>query len=421
MMLANRPTLLNLRNNRLAAEILFQCVKFNYERGEPITLKELVEECIKSGYKKQGSVKTTAAKLKRQRYFEEDTNYYRPLAVVSNPRTAKLAMEIDEAGDQKVDEIQFLQQAGKEYAWRDGDTPNKHLEFLINQGYCEKREGGLVQTTRDSRFGMELNLIERVAKLDSGGNFGVEWKDLMPQAAKLLERENPASPNIKNLLRHVDATLVGAGVFRSDWWIEIRYDRGRLSSNGMIRENLRWTYTLTNTSGSPTKHNLTLMSAPHLQKHTGVPSFYELVGSSAQDLLSGAASKTGVFANRGSEIELGPLKSRTLVMSYSQDWAVSPQYPTIHNCFSPKETAFGRTLLTIDAPYAEKVGVLFKNSELSPAVSSPDTYVFTIDEPILQGQVLEVLVTFQPASLTTVGKVDKNKGKHTPVRHRTTK
>lgn len=405
----DRPTLLNLQDNRLAAEILFQCAKFIYERGKPITLNELVEECIKSGHTKRGSIKATAARLKNKNgYFKEGTNYYRPGAVISNPRTAKLAMEIDEADEHRVDEVQFLQRTRTEYVWINGDAPNKHIEFLVNQGYCEKRDDGSVQTTHGSRFGMEVTLIERIAKLDSDGNFDVELKDLMPQAANLLGIENPFFPKTKELLKHIDANLVSSGVFRSEWTIDIRYDAGRLLSDGIIRESQDWTYKLTNTSKSPTKHNLTLMNAPDLQQKVGDSSFYEFTGSSAKSLLPEHASETGVFANRNSEIEFYPLETRLLGMSYSLDWPVSREHPIIHNCFAPKEVAFGQTRLKIYAPTAKKVGVLFNNLELHRALderlSSPDIYVFTIPGPILQGQVLELLVIFQPTSVTKVGK-----------------
>lgn len=224
-----------------------------------------------------------------------------------------------------------------------------------------------------------------------------KWEDLMPRAAKLLDSQNGAFPKIKDLLKYVDANLVNTGVFRMDWRIDVRYDTRRLTSEGMIRENLEWTYSLVNICGSPSKHKLTLMDAPDLKAKTGGATLYELVGSAALDLVSETSFATGAFTMHDNEIDLDPLKPRMLGMSCSTDWPVNPQRPIIHNCYSPKETAFGLTLLRIYAPYVKKVGVIFKNAELPPTLDkrSPDTYVFAINQPLLQDQALEILVTFQ--------------------------
>lgn len=198
-------------------------------------------------------------------------------------------------------------------------------------------------------------------------------------------------------MKYVDASLANTGIFRTDWRIDVRYDTRRLTSQGIIRENLEWTYSLINTCGSPLKHKLTLVDAPHLKAKTGGATLYELVGSAALDLLPETAFATGAFTIQDNEIDLDPLKPRMLGMSCSTDWPVNLQRPIIHNCYAPKESAFGLTLLRIFAPHAEKVGVIFKNSELPPTLDkrSPDTYVFAIDQPILQDQALEILVTFQ--------------------------
>src|SRR5690242_7275030 len=135
------------------------------------------------------------------------------------------------------------------------------------------------------------------------------------------------SDRLTNLLKHLDRELFEPGIVRSDWEIDVTYITESLEDHGEIKEDIHWSYNLTNIIGKPIEYTFTLLATSQQALRGNVKSFKiidERTGITPLEM-----RKTLEVDTYENVYSLSPFKSYKVDFRYEQFWPVNPDRPII--------------------------------------------------------------------------------------------
>ena len=192
---------------------------------------------------------------------------------------------------------------------------------------------------------------------------------------------------------------IGGAVVRDNWHIDLRFDLDKVKSDGRIIELLEWSYDLMNITTDTVTHQtgVTSLNDDHFEKR--VVSFVRVDSDGKEtDMLSDYAFRGDqMFATAKVAIDMEPgIRYRTK-MKFIQGWPVNPEFPQIHNSFSPRQPCL-HTSLRFEIPEGYEIGVLLTH-HYPEGKYFEGVEEFELPEPLLSGNCIEYVL--RPRSTTS--------------------
>lgn len=222
---------------------------------------------------------------------------------------------------------------------------------------------------------------------------------LMPHADSLLKNQRTAA-DVQKVLDHIDKNMFGKGVIQRNWLIRAKYDTSRIAQEGIVVENLYWSFELINLTDSIVDYPFTLLGVSELELNPREIKVFRVEEDGTQTKILSEdeeLKRNGLMGTREREITLPPFCRYKLDLQYSQGWPVNPQKPVVHNTFYPRRISFGNRL-EIDAPEADALSVSVGGAVLK-SNDFGNEHRYDIPSPLLQHQAIEFLLRFRVSSV----------------------